>query len=174
MIMLSNRLTLLHTKQTMMDLVPNFPIICYNYLNFLKKSFRSHDFLCLLNTPSRSKMGELAKQKQIFKTLNKIKQEYRSDIKNIEEVFLQLSELTSVHNKMYSDSEKLIFALNFFNLKLIHQLLFHFLVEENHFFPSSPYQWLDFCEKLKFKLFGIDMSLLDLDISVIRLFLKKI
>ena len=152
----------------MTDLVSNFPIICYNYLNFLKKSFRSYDFLSVLNTPCRFKIRELHKKKQISKILCKIKQEFKSDIKNVEEVFTQLEKPNNVHKRPYGDNEKLLFAINFFNLKLIHYLLFHFLIDENNAFPNSPYQWLDFCEKLKFKLLGLEFSLLDLDISVIR------
>lgn len=90
------------------------------------------------------------------------------DVKNLEEVFLQLADLSSVHHKDYQDNEKLVFFINFFNLKLLHHLLFHHLCEENQEFPASPYHWLDFCEKLRFKLFGLDFSLLDMDISVIR------
>ena len=168
MTLLINRFNFLDSKQNFSDLVSNFPIICYNYLNFLKKSFRSYDFLTLLNTPCCYKMQEAAKRKNISKTLLKIKQEYKSDIKNLEEVFLNLQDLTSVHKKHYTDNEKLIFSINFFNLKLIHYLFFHFLIDPTQDFPSSPYHWLDFCEKLKFKLFGLDFSLLDLDISVIR------
>ena len=165
---MTNRIYFLDTKQNVTDLVANFPIICYNYLNFLKKSFRSYDFLSILNTPCRYKIKELARKKQIAKTLEKIKKEYKSDIKTLEDVFLSLEKMITVHEINYSDSEKLIFSINFFNLKLIHHLLFHYLIDENKEFPSSPYNWLDFCEKLKFKLFGVDFSLLDLDISVIR------
>lgn len=155
-------------KPNYADLIRNFPLICYNYLNFLKKSFKAHDFLSLLNTPCRYKLKELIKKRQIAKELRKIKKEFKADIKNLEEVFSQLSDMTSVHKKDFNDSEKLIFAINFFNLKLLHHLLFNHLTEDSLEFPSSPYHWLDFCEKLKFRLLGLDFCLLDLDISVIR------
>jgi len=168
---MNQKLNAIKSGPNITDLVSNFPIICYNYLNFLKKSFRTYDFLSVLNTPCRFKIRELHKKKQISKILNKIKQEFKFDIKNMEEVFSQLENPTNVHKRLFTDNEKLVFAINFFNLKLIHYLLFHFLIDENNVFPASPYHWLDFCEKLKFKLLGLEFSLLDLDISVIRFFI---
>lgn len=166
--LLNQRIGSIKASPNVTDLVANFPIICYNYLNFLKKSFRSYDFLSVLNTPCRFKIREAAKKKQIARLLAKIRQDYKSDIRHIEEVFSQLESPNNVHKRPFTDYEKLLFAINFFNLRLLHSLLFQFLPEEGNAFPGSPYNWLDFCEKLRFKLFGLEFSLLDLDISVIR------
>ena len=64
----------------------------------------------------------------------------------------------------YSDDEKLCFCLNFFNFKLLHQLLF-----KESSFPKEYCHWRQLVDKTKFILFGYqEMPLFWLDQAVIR------
>jgi len=74
----------------------------------------------------------------------------------------------SVHSKNYSDEEKLSFYLNFFNLKLLHELLFKRLVSGNKSFPKNSKKWMEFLTSVKFRLFGLNLDLWELDSCIIR------
>lgn len=77
----------------------------------------------------------------------------------------------SVHLKNYTDEEKISFYLNYFNLKLLHEILFNRLTNENKIFPKNSKEWMEFLSSVKFRLFGVNLDLWELDSTVIRLFL---
>lgn len=74
----------------------------------------------------------------------------------------------TVHSRVYTDNEKLCFYINFFNLKLMNELFFNHLSEEKKIFPQKSDDWIQFLSSVRFRLFGYELNLIDLDFSIIR------
>ena len=111
---------------------------------------------------------------EIKALFRKLALEEKYNLKQIDEVFAKMQNEMSVHLKNYSDEEKLSFYLNYFNLKLLHEMLFNRLVHENKFFPKNSKEWMEFLASVKFRLFGVNLDLWELDSSIIRLFIVNL
>lgn len=132
-------------------------------MNFLKNFFRSNNALTKIvnvnGTQSKTEIGNL---------LKKLANEQKYNLKQIDDVFSKLSKDLTVHTKPYSDEEKLCFYLNFFNLKLLHEMLFNRLTNEMKTFPKTSKEWIEFLSSIDFGLFGMKLNLWEFDSIIIR------
>ena len=134
-------------------------------MNFLKNFFRRNNALTtLINVTNHNKS-------EIRLLFQKLANEEKYNIKQIDEVFAHMENEMSVHLKNYSDEEKLSFYLNFFNLKLLHEILFNRLTNENKAFPKNSKEWMEFLSSIKFRLFGVNLDLWEFDSTIIRFFI---
>jgi hypothetical protein len=128
----------------------------------LKNFFRSNNILStLINVTNHNKI-------EIRHLFQKLANEEKYNLKQIDEVFSSMENETSVHHKDYSDDEKLCFYLNFFNLKLLHEMLFNRLTNESKTFPKNSKEWMEFLSSVKFRLFGLNLNLWEFDSTIIR------
>jgi Protein of unknown function, DUF547 len=87
----------------------------------------------------------------------------------MDNVFGLLEQSSILQNRIYSDEAKLCFFLNYYNMRLLHELLFKFLIDEKNSFPNSINKWLDFFNKNgRITLLGERFSLLEFDLIVLR------
>lgn len=91
----------------------------------------------------------------------------KRELANIDKMFDSYANIQSVHEKKYSDEEKMAFYLNFFNIRLMHQMFFG-TVMGRKMPPGDRKEWRKWMKENEFRLFGVEMSLWDLEISVIR------
>ena len=126
----------------------------------MKKYLRNDDNLNYINNSNHNK----TRLKSIFL---KIKKEELHTIKELEQVFFDLEAENHIHEKNYNDNSKLSFYINYFNLKIMHELFFRRLAE-GRVFPPKLDDWIKFLSNVEFKLFGIQINLMDLYFSIIR------
>lgn len=107
---------------------------------------------------------------EIRRLFKKLANEEKHNLKQIDEVFCSMENDTTVHFKEYSDEDKLCFYLNFFNLKLLHEMLFYHLTNETKAFPKNSREWMEFLSSVKFRLFGLNLNLWEFDSTIIRFF----
>lgn len=106
------------------------------------------------------------KNSEFMKFLTKINKENEIEIKLMDDYF---SILEHPLNSFFSlqDDDKLIIFLNFFNIKVCHQLLFKYWKGKPY--PTRNLDWMKFLTSTKFTLFGFDsFSLYTFDLIVLR------
>ena len=131
--------------------------VSLNYLEFLKRNLR--DSIRLINSYN---------QKQISQFFRQLKKNASTELQDIERYFKSLEAPLSKEDKHeYSNIEKLSLYINFYNLKLTTELLFKHIAEDNPY-PENANAWLEFLQKIRFRLLGTDMHLLDFEFSVLR------
>lgn len=148
-------------EQPAYDLIKNFPIFCYNYHNFFRSIFFKFDKNGELLNSFNNNIGISNEMSENILKYTKI------ELNLIEEMFKKLAIEEKVHKEKYKDEEKIIFYLNFFNLKILHEVFFSYYIK-NKKLPKNNNEWRIFLNKISFKLFGLDLNLWNFEISIIR------
>lgn len=106
------------------------------------------------------------KNSEFIKFLTRINSENEIEIKLMDDYFTILEDSLDPFYFLQDDDKLLIF-LNYFNIKICHQLLFKYWKEKSY--PSTNLDWMKFLISTKFKLFGFDsFSLYTFDLLVLR------
>ena len=100
--------------------------------------------------------------------ITKLRKNNQNLLVETDKFFKKLENPSLIQNQQqYSDDEKLCFCVNFFNLQLLHQILF------KEKFPKCYTEWRGLINKIKFVLFGYKKkSLFWLDRVVIRFYIN--
>ena len=110
-------------------------------------------------------MEDSSKSKSFYSEIAKLREKNKDLLIKTENFFKKLeSPNTLTPNIQYSDDEKLCFCLNYFNFRLMHQLLF-----KEKKFPKQYSDWRELVNQTKFILFGYpEKPIYWLDQAVIR------
>ena len=129
------------------------------YVSTIKQSYISLNLTC-----KDFSFDDSTKSKLFTMEITKLRNNNQKLLSETDQYFKKLENPTIIQNQHYSDDEKLCFHLNYFNLKLLHHILF----KESRF-PKSYSEWKEFIVNTKFILFGYrQRSLFWLDQVVIR------
>lgn len=108
-------------------------------------------------------LNDRDKNRQLKSEIDKLRRHNASLFTDTDNFFKSL-ESPSLLDKNYSDDEKLCFAINYFNFRLLHQIL-----SKESKIPKDYCEWRELVDRIRFVLFGYkEMPLFWLDQAVIR------